>query len=258
MTRQLAFVLCGMSIFLGTIVALAHDDDPRVSVELETKSFGPGTAELSFELVDIKDRILLTDRELATVHEKKLHVFILDPALKEFRHEHAIFEGRLWKVSTRLDRDAKYWLWVQGTIAKDAVEFTASERFSLSGGLPQNPLPPILGEARSGSDRLSKVALSNEKVTAEKMAMLTLSFSRTDGTEPGITPYLGEKAHVIGVLEDGDTLMHIHPMDHGEKNQLMLHMKIKNPGQYRLWVQFIDDKILRTIPLSIVVQKKGT
>lgn len=254
LSNALVIFLTLSSGVLGSL-SFAHDEDPRVSIEIDQSNHNAGKIDLEFQLVDIKDKILLTDKELAVVHEKKLHVFLFDPALLEFRHEHATFEKGVWKVSATLPKNAQYWLWTQGAIAKDNEEFASSERIKVINGTPENPFPPVLGNVRVGNDGVSKVTLSNEKIIAKKMMMLTLSFSRTNGTKPKITPYLGEKAHVIGVLEDGDSLSHLHPMAGGNPNKLMLHATFEEPGEYRLWVQFIDDKALRTVPLSVVVEK---
>ncbi len=84
--------------------------------------------------------------------------------------------------------------------------------------------------------------------------MIMLNFSREDGSKPNITPYLGAIAHVVAVALDGDTLIHVHPMNGRNPNEGMIHATFPTAGFYRLWIQFIDDSVLRVIPLSIEVQ----
>lgn len=85
------------------------------------------------------------------------------------------------------------------------------------------------------------------------MAMLTLTFNRTDGTKPDIQPYLGAFAHVILVPEDADSLLHVHPMQGATPNEGIFHTSFPDQGDYRLWVQFLDGGVLRTVPLSVTV-----
>jgi hypothetical protein len=206
-----------------------------------------------FELIDTKLSKTVTDKDLKITHEKKLHMFIFDPALQEFRHEHPEFSNGTWKGSTTLTINGKYWLWVQGALSVDGAEFAGSTRFTVINGTHENPFPPTLGDVRVGTSSISKVRLSSDVLKAGKMAMPTLTFSRTDGTQPKLTPYLGALAHVVSTPEDGDSLIHVHPMNTSTPNQLMVHMQFPEKGDYRMWVQFIDDGVLKVIPLSVTV-----
>ncbi len=239
---------------VGASLVWAHDPDARVEIEIEGSTIvEAGRVRLDFELIDNKTSSLLEPKDLAVVHEKKLHLFAFDPALQEFRHEHPEFANGKWSVNTEIRVDGNYWLWAQGKILADGTEFFANARFVVRGGQPANPLPPVLGDVRTGSDRSSRVTISNERLVAKRMAMLNLTFSRTNGSAPALTPYLGALAHVVGVLGDGDTLLHIHPMSRGTPNQLMLHTEFPVAGEYRLWVQFIDGGALKIVPLSVRV-----
>ena len=241
------------SLSFSSFQAHAHDE-ARVSIEMETKAPAQaGSVSLRFELVDLKDKVVLSDQELSILHEKKLHLFIFDPALKEFHHEHPVFENGKWAVSTTVPVNGNYWVWAQGEIAKDSEEFFAGVQFEVTGGLPANVTPPVLKDLRSGTDTSSKVTLSNTKIQVKKMTMLMLDLSRTDGKKPVITPYLGAAAHVVGVTSDGDSLIHVHPMATSKPTQLMLHATFLDAGFYRLWVQFIDNGTLKTVPLSVEV-----
>jgi hypothetical protein len=60
-------------------------------------------------------------------------------------------------------------------------------------------------------------------------------------------------AHVVAVPSDGTWLLHVHPMDHGVPNQLMLHMEFPLAGDYRIWIQVVNGGALRVIPLSVTV-----
>jgi len=93
-----------------------------------------------------------------------------------------------------------------------------------------------LTEKRSGSDEYSVVSLSSQIIRANKMVMLDVFFSRNNNTAPQIGKYLGAIAHVVATPEDGDSLIHVHPMETANPNQAMLHATFKEKGTYRLWV----------------------
>ncbi len=273
-----------ISVFMLIVLALptfvlAHGgDEPRVVLESDsTEPVQAGEVNVSFQMVDTEREKVIRDGDLEVVHEKKLHMFIFDEALIEFRHEHPEFnvEKNRWVVTTTLPRNGNYWVWAQGTLlvqnreesTPEKLEFTTNMKLQVVGGAPKNTTPPLLPPTRSGNDGNSVVTLSKTKFIAGQMAMPTLTISRNDGTTPEITPFLGAKAHVIGVLEDGDALIHAHPVEHGghgdhdgghhpEPTTLMIHVVFPEPGNYRLWVQYIDGGVLRTIPLAVKATKQ--
>ena len=239
---------------LAATSGFASSDGSRIQVQLQqTGVVQAGTVSLSFQLMDTQQNQIVADSDLAVLHEKKLHFFIFDASLTEFRHVHPEFDGKLWQVKADIPVDGNYWVWAQGELAADQSEFTASGKLTVQGGSQSHPLPPVLGEVKRASDGISSVTLSYGKLYAGQMAMIDLKFSRTDGSSPALGLFLGEKAHVIATPSKGDSLTHVHPMDHGVPNQLMLHTEFPAAGEYRLWVQFMDGEQLRTVPLSVVV-----
>ena len=236
--------------------AQAHEGQ-RVDIELESpSSVQAGLVTFDFQLIDEKNNIVLTDQDLAVVHEKKLHAFIFDAALKEFRHEHPEYKNAKWTFLSDLPVNGNYKVWIQGEIASDNEEFSTFTTITVKNGSTENPLPPVLGDIRTGTEGFSKVSLPNTKIVANKMTMLTAKFSRVDGSSPQITPYLGELAHVVSTTSDGEALVHVHPMSTGTPNELVIHTTFPKAGDYRLWVQFIDGNVLRVIPLSVTVFSK--
>jgi hypothetical protein len=246
--------LLALGILSGSPVFAHNEGGSRVAIEREDESnIQAGKFSLTFQLVDVKERSLLGSSDLALLHTKKLHLFIFDPALKEFRHVHPEYTNSKWHVDSDLKVNGDYWVWVQGEIQKGSEEFTTSIRLKVVGGEAANPFPTQMGDVKSGTDRGSLVTISQDKVVAKKMTMLMLRFTRADGSTPSLTSYFGALAHVVSVPQDGDSLVHVHPMSTGQPNTLMLHTSFPEPGEYRLWVQFNDANILRTVPLSVEV-----
>lgn len=236
--------------------AFAHDTETRLTIERANEAaVQAGKVTLDFDLFDTKKKVIVKESDLQILHEKKLHFFSYDPALVEYKHEHPTFSDSKWHVTVNLPKNGNYWIWVQGQLIGEADEVLGANRLKVIGGATENPAPAHLENIRAGTDGTSKVTLSADKFIAGQMAMPMLTFSRTDGSQPQITPYLGAKAHILIVSEDGDGIIHTHPMDHGMPNMLMLHTQFADEGAYRLWVQFMDNNLLKTVPLSVLVSK---
>lgn len=236
-----------------TVAANAHEEDSRISVEVEQTQFKAGQFQFEFQLVDTKLKKLVSESDLNITHEQKLHLLVYDPSLQEFHHVHPIFKNDRWVTELDIPVNGKYWVWAQGEITSDGEEFSASTRITIQGGQNAWPTPPKLTDIRQGNSGLSQVTIDNKKLTAKKMVMLNLKFARTDGTAPKLKPYLGAFAHVVAVPDDADSLLHVHPMNTADPNMGMLHVTFPRAGFYRLWVQFIDDEILKVVPLSVQV-----
>jgi len=212
----------------------------------------------------------LPESELEVRHEKKLHLFVFDPALEEYRHVHPAYARGRWRVELDLPRDGFYWLWSQGVVTGEADEslreFLSSVRLRVQGGMPAHSLPKEQDwatEVLAGTDGNSRVSLNYAgTLHVGEMAMLELSYARTDGSQPAITPYLGAGAHVLAVAQSGSTPVHIHPQNpEGEgatRQVLHVHSGFPAAGSYRLWGQFRDAGQLRTVPLRVRVEERTT
>lgn len=249
-----AMVSLGALVFgVWSQSAFGHGEaETRIVLEPELTSFSAGMSTYKFKLIDTETNKLVSDSDLSIAHEKKLHLVIYDSSLNEFQHIHPEFNGNSWSVSAQFLVNGEYWVWAQGELAADGTEFSTSSKLSVSGGVIAWPTPPALSDMRSGQSGVSKINLSSNKVTAGKMAMLDLIMTRTDGSNPQLSPYMGAFAHVIATPDDGDSLIHVHPVSTGQSKG-MLHAAFPSAGLYRLWIQFIDDGNLKVIPVSIKV-----
>lgn len=235
--------------------ALANGGDLN-RVEIVAEVQGPvnaGTIPFSFELNDKKTHTIIGEQDLVETHTKKLHVIVYDSSLNEFNHVHPTFNGKTWTAELNLPVNGKYFFWAQGAL-KDGTEFSTYLKTEVQGGNAEIPVKP-LGDKRSATVNGTALTLANGKVTAGKMAMVNFEITRTDGQAPELTPYLGAFAHVIAVSPEGTDLIHVHPMKGRGANTGMLHATFPKAGDYRVWVQIIDKGELKTIPLSVSVEK---
>lgn len=243
-----ALVLMAASHF-----AFAHGGENRVEIELNSPStISAGATVVSFQMIDNKLNQLVTPAELNVDMEKQLHFIAYDPALKEFQHVHPQFDGKFWNVDMNYSVDGSYFVWAQGQLTSGPEDFSTFVRIDVSAGKPAWP-EPVLGDVRSAGFNGTVATLSNETLKAGEMAMLSLTLTKNDGTPANITPYLGAFAHLISTPLDGDALIPIHPMDGKVPNVGTVDVTFPEAGDYRIWVQFIDDGILKIVPLSVTV-----
>ncbi len=256
MTSIKRLILSAIMIALP-VAALAHPNEGPVAIEISSSNpVIAGKSTLTFQMVNTDTKQLVTDKDLNISHQKILHMVIYDPSLREFQHIHPQFTGSAdatWTVDATFTVNGYYWVWAQGELATGSVEFSAPARLSVISGKPAWPAPPNLSDIRKGDDSGSVITLSNTTLTAGKQAMLNMIFSRKNGSQPQLSPYLGDIAHVIAASSDGDSLEHVHPMAGSTPTTAMLHVTFPEAGYYKLWVQFIDGGVLKTVPLSVQV-----
>lgn len=240
--------------FLTSATSFAHGDN-HISIEAETQgTLGASeNIEFSFQLFDKDSKKSVAPSDLNDSHTKKLHLIAYDTSLNEFSHVHPTFDSQVWKSELNLTTNGSYYIWAQGVLL-DGTEFSASYQVAVSGGKPAIT-PVALGNIRKAAVGNTVVELSKQEIKAGQMMMLTYSVSRNDGTPADVTPYLGANAHVIAVSPDGDDLIHAHPMDGDNANTGMIHVTFPTAGDYRIWTQVIDGGVLKTVPLSVTVQK---
>lgn len=232
---------CSASAFAGVKI---ESSQSKVSA---SKKFN-----YSFQLSDDKTSAVITDKNLAETHTKILHLVVYDASLSEFNHVHPEFDGKMWNVELNFPVNGKYTVWAQGETA-DGQEFSVSRALEIENGQQEIPVAS-LGDVRVGEDGATKLELASSKIKAGKMVMIDFTISRTDGTMPSLSLYLGAFAHVIATPLGGNELIHVHPMEGDEPNTGMLHATFPDAGEYRLWVQFNDENVLKTIPLSVIVK----
>lgn len=247
---------CLLITALASAEAFAHGETRFSVTPLQDAPFRAGDVTIEFRVGDKKLMTNVSDRELAVSHTQKLHVFIFDEALMEFRHEHPTYADGKWTLTTRLARNGYYHLWAQGVLAAGNVEAAGTGSLSIDGGDLANPEVPNLTEVRTASVSGSVATLSSQRLVAGREAMLNLTLSRADGTAPVLTPYLGELAHVVATNDEGDMLVHVHPMASSRPNTLMIHATFAYAGNYRLWIQFIDRGVLKVVPLAVRVDQR--
>ena len=240
---------------------MSAPDESRVKFELlGASNRASGASAILFKLMDTKIGKMLSGADLMVSNEKKLHFIAFDPSLTEFQHIHPVYqegangtEGE-WSVESSFEVNGSYLLFAEGKLASDNVDFLSASplRITVTGGRPANPSSSDLKETYVATVGTSRVALSQVMLMPGEAQELSITFSRTDGSQPQLSDYLGAKAHLIVTPFDASTLVHAHATQKSS-TELTAHAIFPKSGMYRVWIQFIDGGVLKRADLAVSV-----
>lgn len=213
-----------------------------------------GAISYSFQIEDSQKKKTISHKDLVKTHTKILHLIVYDAAKKEFRHLHPVYKNKKWSAELNLSTNGKYFIWAQGSLKK-GKDFSIFTQLQVSDGLPENQILAT-GDHRQGSDKGTVIQLGSDKIIAGEESMIPFKVSREDGQQPRLGPYLGAFAHVIAVSQDGQNLIHVHPMPGEQLNSGMIHAAFPNPGEYRIWIELMESGELKQVPVSVQVLAK--
>jgi hypothetical protein len=220
---------------------------------------GPGGRGASKLRLTIRDPA--TDRPVssfATIHERLLHLFIIDRQLEYFRHVHpeqvsdGVFElrenvpaGQFMVIADFLPISGRPQM-LQRTIV------TAGHRGALFSAAP-NLTPDVPPEK---VDRGVRVRLEAATLKAGKEATLRFTLTDADSNSPisDLEPFLGAPGHVLLVNADLTEANHVHPEEPATRGPVITFQPMMPaPGLYKLWLQFQRRGVVTTVPFVISV-----
>lgn len=240
-------------IALSLLISLeTYADGKGIELKLESSSsVSAGLVMVEFQLSDTHQNRILTPDDLVLSHERILHLLVYDRSLTQFQHVHPTYENGRWRVELNFSVNGNYFLWAQGVTAGEFVEFSSMSKMQVINGSEELSAPTSLPEVRVGEDRGSVATMSDVVLKVGSKLGPSLKFSRADGSLPEISPYLGAFAHVIAVSINGESLVHVHPQSGQAPDEGEVHFRFEKSGEYRVWVQFIDGGILRTVAMAV-------
>jgi hypothetical protein len=246
--------LCGM--------ALVPIPPPRVGEYRMDVAITPGTGGRGVS----KLRLTLRDPAgdgpvdaLATVHDRLLHLFIVDRRLEHFRHVHPEpVRGGAFELKEPLPPD----------------EYVLIADFLPQGGRSQMlhraivapgyegrlfPTTPALEPDDSIVKRAGGVAVSLEasglKAGKEATLRFTLTDSATGQPVSDLEPFLGAPGHVLIVNADVTVADHAHPEEQNTRGPSMTFLPLMPAaGLYKLWLQVQRRGEVVTIPFVVSVE----
>jgi hypothetical protein len=254
----------------------AHDDMSATGAEMATNEIPGGlmstekghTLELAQTRVnagkDVPLRFRITDSAGAAVkryiesHEKQLHLIVVRRDMVGFQHVHPVLDDNgTWSVPVDLSRAGDYRVFAD--FVPDAGEpLTLGADLHVAGGYDPRPLP--VAQTSTVVDGYT-VTLSGAP-KANEASMLTLSVSRNGKPVTNLQPYLGAYGHLVALRASDLAYLHVHPM--GEPGdgktpagpEIGFHTTVPSHGDYRLFLDFKHDGVVRTAEFTVSVGSK--
>jgi Heavy metal binding domain len=205
---------------------------------------------------------------LDLVHEKKMHLILVNDDLSWFDHLHPAYQadGAYQVKSIAKGANFTNGRGGQETRFESGGKFWAFADYKPTGGL--NTVNKIELNIAGTAGKTAIFGVENRTCTVDgytlKLSDDALSVGKTTHLDVTITQngkpldlsafenYLGEKAHVIMVETESKAFLHTHPgIEHG---QLHIHTTFANAGTYRAWLQFKTEGKVHTADFVLKVQ----
>lgn len=228
----------------------------RMDVALTPGVGNRGASRLHLTILDPTTNRPVTS--FATIHERLLHVFIIDRQLDYFRHVHpeqladGTFElretippGQFMVIADFLPLSGRPQMLQHALITPGSTGAMFSP--------PPNLTPDISSEK---IERGVRVKLETATLKAGKEAMLR--FTLTDATNGApisdLEPFLGAPGHVLLVSADLTESNHVHPEEPATRGPVITFQPtMPAAGVYKLWLQFQRAGVVGTVPFVISV-----
>lgn len=200
--------------------------------------------------------------EFDELHERRMHLIIVRRDGTRFRHLHPEMDAAgTWSVPVRFGAPGVYRAFADFSV--EGEQHTLAGDLFVSGGEFESqpfPAPQEVDEADGYSVHLE----AGEPVAGEPTS---LRFAVSEDSRPvhDLRPYLGAKGHLVALREGDLAFLHVHPEEgHGDEaahgheagaEEIAFEATFPTAGRYRLYLQFKQADIVRTVEFTVVVPR---
>lgn len=241
---------CGAALFPATLPwllggrgkARTASGEIQMSATTDTPLAAGTPTTVRIHLSDHANGTPITAADLATVHEKKLHLFIVNEALDEYHHLHPqeTSTAGVFSVPFTPQGAGQYHLWTEatrhGASASDVRHATLGAKSASRRGEQFNFRP----NTRSTEGGLAFLWSASPPLRQGQESVVSLMITDKSGQPvTRLEPLLGALAHVAGFSADGQQFVHLHPLDSSQSAQMPLrfHLTPQHEGGTRFFVQ---------------------
>ena len=228
----------------------------RMDVTVSPAAAGRGASKLRMTFVDpVSNRPVAG---FATVHERLLHLFIIDRKLEYFRHVHPRRVGEGAFESTEPLPPGEFVIIAdflpQGGRAQMLQRAIVTPGYR--GGLfpatidltPDSSLDKTLDGVRV------KLDVSGLRAGKEAMLRFSLADAKSGAALSDLEPFLGAPGHMLIVNADLTEADHVHPEEPATRGPVITFQPLMPAaGTYKLWLQFQRHGTVTTVPFVIAV-----
>jgi hypothetical protein len=224
-----------------------------------TPARGGGISRLRITLRDPETDRAVTS--LATIHERLLHLFIIDRSLQFFRHVHpdAIGGGTF---DLREPLPPGEYVVIADFLPQGGASQMVQRAIVTPGYRgPLFPAPPDLSGDTATERTVNGVRVQldakNLKAGREAVLRFTLSDAATGTPVTDLEPFLGAPGHMLIVNADLTGADHVHPEEPAARGpSITFQPLLPAGGLYKLWMQFQRRGTVATVPFVIPVAER--
>ncbi len=183
---------------------------------------------------------------------KKLHMIIVSNDFKVFLHEHPTLrpDGHL-VLTQAFPAPGSYLIYADGLPEKMNHQVF---RFPIVVGKPSSSARQVPQTGMGVQVGPYEVDLSSVRLHSGMMSMIDVAILKNGKPATDLHPYLGVPAHAVFLNAQDLSYVHVHPMAGDQMDMsveppplpengpspsaMMLHIALREPGVYRLWLQF--------------------
>ena len=199
--------------------------------------------------------------QLREVHEKKIHLLIIDPSLTDYHHEHPIVTGTpgeyAFTFTPRKPGPYRAFADVQPLVS-GIQEYAMAD---IAAGGTAEPLEKTFPRRGELEGLTYAMTLEHDAVRAGTPTQATVRIADAKGKPfTALEPLMGAFAHLVGFHEDRKTVLHIHPIESrklsaGDRGgpELTFRIYTDTPGYYRLFLQVQIGGVSKFVPFGVEV-----
>ncbi|MBO0959281.1 hypothetical protein J1P26_06005 [Neobacillus sp. MM2021_6] len=207
----------------------------------------------------IKDKTNQPIHSFETIHEKKMHLFIVSKDLSYFSHIHPNYKGNgEFTLSTTFPAGSDYKM-IADVTPKGGGDSSIESHWQHVEGEAAQEVPLVPDQELVKVVDGKKVTLSFSQLKAGETLHMTYTITDAATNNPikNLQPYLGAMGHTVAMSADAENYLHIHPMTTSGNGPKVIFMTIfPKSGVYKVWGQFKYEGKVFTVPFVIDVPNK--
>jgi len=239
-------------LFIGLLACGAAQADPTLAMTIKPEApLKAGVATpMTLVLTHLPSGRPVHWRELRVVHTQRLHLLVVDPTLTDYQHIHPIpgHPGH-WSFTFTPKKEGSYRIWADVTPAATGKQ----EYVKADVGTPIAPAPPMdktTNHTTTVEGYTFDLAFDGPLRSGEAVMGKVRVADRDGHPVTMLEPVMGAFAHIVGFSEDGESVVHVHPMGPEPQHdsarggpELQFHFEPEKSGFTKLFVQVkLDNK----------------